>query len=136
MAVQYEGRIDHTEDSIHALFRTQYNTYCLGRVVLTAVAGVALIAAGLFAALPIWAEGLLLLAGCLLFAGRDLPATLRAENALEARAGRCLRTYAPSVPGIWNCARGMPTKNCVMTVWTVWWRTGSICISFSGPTRW
>ena len=80
MAVQYEGRIDHTEDSIHALFRTQYNTYCLGRVVLTAVAGVALIAAGLFAALPIWAEGLLLLAGCLLFAGRDLPATLRAEK--------------------------------------------------------
>ena len=33
MAVQYEGRIDHTEDSIHALFRTQYNTYCLGREV-------------------------------------------------------------------------------------------------------
>lgn len=87
MAVQYKGRIDHTEDSIHALFRTQYNTYCLGRVVLAAVAGVALVAAGLFAALPIWAEGLLLLAGCLLFAGRDLPATLRAENALEARGG-------------------------------------------------
>lgn len=87
MAVQYEGRIDHTEDSIHALFRTQYNTYRLGRVVLTAVAGVVLIAAGLFAALPLWAQGLLLLAGCLLFAGRDLPATLRAENALEARGG-------------------------------------------------
>lgn len=87
MAVQYEGRIDHTEDSIHALFRTQYNTYCLGRVVLAAVAGVALIAAGLFSTLPLWAEGLLLLAGCLLFAGRDLPATLRAENALEARGG-------------------------------------------------
>lgn len=87
MAVQYEGRIDHTEDSIHALFRTQYNTYRLGRVVLTAVAGVALIAAGLFAALPLWGQGLLLLAGCLLFAGRDLPATLRAENVLEARGG-------------------------------------------------
>ena len=185
MAVQYEGRIDHTEDSIHALFRTQYNTYCLGRVVLTAVAGVALIAAGLFAALPLWAQGLLLLAGCLLFAGRDLPATLRElrdrgvtclaaalyrsrpldeagrdfpggvcvvigsegpggtcpppcgrKTPWKPGAGRCPRTYAPSVPGIWNCARGMPTKNCVMTVWTVWWRTGSICISFSGLTRW
>ena len=45
MAVQYEGRIDHTEDSIHALFRTQYNTYCLGRAVMTAVSRVVLIAA-------------------------------------------------------------------------------------------
>lgn len=86
-AVQYEGRIDHTEDSIHALFNTQYNTYHLGRVVLTAVAGVALVAAGLFAAVPMWGQGLLLLAGCLLFVGRDFPATLQAENALDARHG-------------------------------------------------
>ena len=73
MAVQYQGRIDHTEDSIHALFQTQYNTYCLGRVLLTALAGVVLAAAGLFAPVPMWAQGLLLLAGCLLFVGRALP---------------------------------------------------------------
>lgn len=87
MAVQYQGRIDHTEDSIHALFQTQYNTYCLGRVLLTALAGVVLAAAGLFAPVPMWAQGFLLLAGCLLFVGRDFPATLRAENVLDARHG-------------------------------------------------
>ena len=87
MAVQYEGRIDHTEDSIHALFHTRYNTYCLGRVVATAAAGIALVAAGLFAQVPMWAQGLLLLAGCLLFVGRDFPATIQAENVLDARRG-------------------------------------------------
>lgn len=87
MAVAYEGRIDHTEDSIHALFRTQYTTYCLGRVLATALAGIGLVAAGLFAAVPMWAQGLLLLAGCLLFVGREFPATLRAENVLDARHG-------------------------------------------------
>lgn len=87
MAAQYQGRIDHTEDSIHALFQTQYNTYRLGRVLVTALTGVALVAAGLFAPLPMWGQGILLLAGCLLFVGRDFPATLRAENVLEARHG-------------------------------------------------
>ncbi len=87
MSIQYEGRIQHTEDSIHALFRTQYNTYRLGRVLLAAAAGVALAAAGLFAPVPTWAGALLLLAGCLLFVGRDFPAALRAEEAIEARGG-------------------------------------------------
>lgn len=87
MAAQYQGRIDHTEDSIHALFQTQYNTYCLGRVLVTALAGVALVAAGLFAPLPIWGQGILMLVGCLLFVGRDFPAALRAESVLEARHG-------------------------------------------------
>lgn len=85
MAVQYQGQICHTEDSIHALFRTRYSTYHMRRLVLTAVIGVLLIAAGLFAPLPLWGQGLLLLAGCLLFAFRDLPATLQAEDTLAAR---------------------------------------------------
>ena len=87
MAVQYQGRIDHTEDSIQALFQAQYNTYRLGLVVVTAVAGVALAAAGLFAPVPMLAQGLLILAGCLLFTGRDFPAIVRAESVIEARGG-------------------------------------------------
>lgn len=87
MAARYEGRIDHTKDSIHALFRTRYMTYHMGRVVFCAAAGIALAAAGLFAPVPLWGQALLMLAGCLLFVGRDLPASLRAEDALEARGG-------------------------------------------------
>ena len=88
MAVQYQGRIDHTEDSIQALFQAQYNTYRLGWVVLTAAAGVALVAAGLFAPVGHLAQGLLILAGCMLFVGRDFPAIVRAEKVIEARGGR------------------------------------------------
>ena len=87
MAVQYQGRMDHTEDSIQALFQAQYNTYRLGLVVVAAVAGVALAAAGLFAPVPVLAQGLLLLAGCMLFVGRDFPAIVRAESVIEARGG-------------------------------------------------
>lgn len=87
MAVQYQGRMDHTENSIQELFETQYNTYRMGRVVLAAVAGVALVAAGLFAPVPVLVQGLLMLAGCLLFVGRDFPAIVRAEGVIEARGG-------------------------------------------------
>ena len=87
MAVSYQGRIDHTEDTIQGLFEAQYNTYRTGRVVLTAAAGVALVAAGLFAPVPTLVQGLLVLAGCLLFVGRDFPAIVRAEGVIEARGG-------------------------------------------------
>ena len=87
MAAQYQGRIDHTEDSSQALFQAQYNTYRLGLVVVTAVAGVALAAAGLFAPVPVLAQGLLLLAGCMLVVGRDFPAIVRAESVIQARGG-------------------------------------------------
>ncbi len=87
MAAQAQGRIAHTEDSIQALCQARYNTYRLGLVVVTAVAGVALAAAGLFAPVPVRAQGLLLLAGCMLFVGRDFPAIVRAESVIEARGG-------------------------------------------------
>ena len=87
MAAQYQGRIDHTEDSIQQLFEVQYNTYRLGLVVLAAVAGVGLVAAGLFAPVSTLAQGLMLLAGCLIFVGRDFPAIVRAEGVIEARGG-------------------------------------------------
>ena len=87
MAVSYQGRIDHTEDTIQGLFEAQYNIYRTGRVVLTAAAGVVLVAAGLFAPVPTLVQGLLVLAGCLLFVGRDFPAIVRAEGVIEARGG-------------------------------------------------
>ena len=87
MAVQYQGRMDHTENTIQELFETQYNTYRMGRVVVTAVAGVALAAAGLFAPVPMLVLGLLRLAGCVLFGGRDFRAFARAEGGIEARGG-------------------------------------------------
>ena len=88
MAVQYQGRIDHTEDSIQALFQAQYNTYRLGWVVLTAAAGVALAAAGLFAPVGHLAPGLRILAGWVVFVGGGLPALGPAEKVIEARGGR------------------------------------------------
>ena len=63
MAVQYQGRMDHTEDSIQALFQAQYNTYRLGLVVAAGVVGVGVGAAGLCARGRVLARGLLLLAG-------------------------------------------------------------------------
>lgn len=87
MAARYEGRIEHNNDSIHALFKTQYYTYQFGRVVRRTLLGVALIAAALFAGLPIWAEAILLAIGCWMLVGRDFPATYRAEEAIDARKG-------------------------------------------------
>lgn len=87
MAARYEGRIEHTSDSIHALFKTQYYTYQFGRVVRRLMIGAALIAAALFAGFPIWGEIILLAAGCWLVVGRDFPATYRAEEAIDARKG-------------------------------------------------
>lgn len=87
MAARYEGRIEHTEDSIHALFKTQYYTYQFARVIRRAVLGLALVALALFAGFPIWGEIILLAVGCWLIVGRDFPATYRAEEAIEARKG-------------------------------------------------
>ena len=87
MAEKIEGRIDHTEDSIQALFQTRYHTYCIGRVLAAAAAGIALVAAGLFAPLPQVAQAVVMLAGCLLFVGRDAPAILQAVRAIDARKG-------------------------------------------------
>lgn len=87
MAAYYEGSICHNEDTIHDLFRTQYVTYSMGRVIAAAAVGAALAAAALFAPLPMYVQGMLMLFGCLLFAGREFPAALRAEDTLEARKG-------------------------------------------------
>lgn len=87
MNLPWRGRIDHTEDSIHALFRTQYYTYYFGRVLACALAGLGMAGAALLLPMPMWAEGLLLLLGTLLFAGRGFPAALRAEDTIEARNG-------------------------------------------------
>ena len=57
MSVQYEARyLRVTEATIQELFETQYSTYRMGRVVAAAVAGVALVAAGLFAPVPVLAR--------------------------------------------------------------------------------
>lgn len=87
MAVYCTGSISHTEDTIHKLFRTQYVTYSMGRVVGVAAAGVALAGIALLAPVPIQAQGLLMLAGCLLFSCRAFPAALQAERALDNRKG-------------------------------------------------
>ncbi len=87
MAAKFEGRIDHTEDSVQSLFVTQYNTYSFGRVLVTSLAGAALAAVGLLAPLPMWGGGMLLLTGCMIFAGRSFPAIIRAVRAIDARGG-------------------------------------------------
>ena len=83
----YRAKIDHTEKTIQTLFRVEYHTYELKKMLIRFAVGIAVILIGVFASLPTWARAVLLLIGAWLVASLDFPSQIRADRTLEARKG-------------------------------------------------
>lgn len=82
---QFSAKIEHTEQTIEALYRAQYHAYEKGKMLLWMAFGFAMIFAAAFAPLPTWARAILLLLGAWFVVSMDIPALARADRALEAR---------------------------------------------------
>ena len=87
--VKFVGSIQHTEDTIQRLFRTEYYTYEKLRFLLRLAAGAVMAAAGALGAFSLPVKGVLMLIGCWLIVSKDLPADVRADRTVDARKG-CL----------------------------------------------
>lgn len=81
----FEGRIEHNRDTIRRLFKAEYDTYEMRKVIFRFTAGAVLVVAGLVGRLPMIAQGILLMAGCWLIVSRDFPPKCRADRTLENR---------------------------------------------------
>ena len=88
MSQEYYGSITHTEETIHILFHMRYRIYYMNKVIALGAVGLLLAAMGWLLALPMWLEGCMLLIGCILFVGREFPATVQAERVLDVRKGQ------------------------------------------------
>ncbi|MBQ3010905.1 MAG: YcxB family protein [Oscillospiraceae bacterium] len=86
-AYQYYGKIEHTEKTIMALYRTQYHVYSKPQMLLWMGFGFVLIFVAAFATIPTWAKTVLLLIGALVVTGMDFPSQVRADRAVDARHG-------------------------------------------------
>ena len=86
-AYQYYGKIEHTEKTIMALYRTQYHAYSKPQMLLWMGFGFVLIFVAAFATLPAWVKTVLLLIGALLVTSMDFPSQVRADRAVDARRG-------------------------------------------------
>ena len=86
-AYQYYGKIEHTEKTINALYRTQYHVYEKPQMLAWMLVGFAIILVVAFVNLPTWLKGILLLIGAWLVVSIDFPSLVRADRALEARHG-------------------------------------------------
>ncbi|MDO4345162.1 MAG: YcxB family protein, partial [Eubacteriales bacterium] len=85
MAKRYEGQIKHDSDTIRRLFKAEYDTYEMKRVVLRFFTGGILAAAGAAIAFPMAVKAILMMVGCWLLVSRDFPARCRADKTLEQR---------------------------------------------------
>ncbi len=81
----FEGRIEHNSDTIRRLFKAEYDTYEMQKVIFRFIAGAVLAVAGLVGKLPMIAQGVLMMAGCWLIVSRDFPSKCRADRTLENR---------------------------------------------------
>lgn len=81
----FEGRIEHSSDTIKRLFKAEYDTFELGKVILRFLIGAVLVIAGLTGGFSMIVQGMMLMAGCWLIVSRDFPAKCRADRALENR---------------------------------------------------
>lgn len=81
----FEGRVDHNSDTIRRLFKAEYDTYEMRKIILRFAVGAVLAIAGLAGRFPMIAQGTLMMAGCWLIVSRDFPSKCRADRTLENR---------------------------------------------------
>lgn len=86
--IRFVGSIQHTEETIQRLFRTEYYTYEKLRLMMRMAAGAVMTVTAVLAALPMAARGILALIGCWLIVSKDFPADVRADRTVDARKGQ------------------------------------------------
>lgn len=84
---KFVGSIQHTEDTLQRLFKTEYRTYHQLRILTQLAIGFAMAALALTVSMDRILQTVLLLAGCLLMIGGDFPASVRADKAVDDRKG-------------------------------------------------
>lgn len=84
---KFVGSIQHTEDTLQRLFKTEYRTYHQPRILAQLAAGFVMAALALTVEMDRILQAVLLLFGCLLMIGRDFPASVRADKAMDDRKG-------------------------------------------------
>lgn len=84
----FVGSIQHTEDTLQRLFKTEWRTYHQLRILTQLAIGFAMAALALTVEMNRIVQALLLLAGCLLMIGGDFPAAVRADKAVDDRKGQ------------------------------------------------
>lgn len=91
----FEGCIEHDQDTIRRLFKAEYDTYEMKKVIVRFLAGAVLAGAGLMGGFPMIVQGILLMVGCWLIVSRDFPAKCRADRTLENR-----KTALPKITAV------------------------------------
>ncbi len=86
--IRFIGRIQHTEDTIQRLFKTEYFTYSKRRILARMLVGAAMVVTGLLYQRNRIVQVILLMIGCWLLFSRDFPASVQADRTLEKRKGR------------------------------------------------
>lgn len=85
---KFVGSIQHTEDTLQRLFKTEYRTYHQLQILSQLAVGFLMAALALTVEMSRPLQGVLLLAGCLIMVSSDLPASLRADKAADSRKGQ------------------------------------------------
>lgn len=85
---KFIGSVQHTEDTIQRLFKTEYRTYHQSRIFAQLAAGFVMAALALTVEMSRVLQAVLLLVGCLLMIGGDFPASVRADKAVDDRKGK------------------------------------------------
>ena len=85
--VRFVGSVQHTEDTLQRLFKTEYRTYHRLGILAQLAVGFAMAALALTVEMSRPLQGVLLLVGCLVMVSGDLPASLRADKAVDSRKG-------------------------------------------------
>lgn len=84
-AVRFTGSIQHTEDTIQRMYKTQYYTYEKLRMLLRMGFGAALAVIGVLSGFSLAWRGIMVLIGCWFLVSTDFPAVARADKALDQR---------------------------------------------------